>query len=218
MLADGLWTWAARHPEWHPRTEFGERVASFALRDGHDTILIDPLLPKEGTAAATELAKLITGRATVLITIPYHVRSAAELWRSYGDAVEILGPEAVARRLPRGAPFRAVRPGEALRHGASVHAIGNPRRFEQPVHLPSHGALAFGDAVVGIDGGLRVWVQSPVTSSRQAWYRERLIPSVEPLLDLDFDTVLVTHGPPVPSGGRDALRAALEAPPWYHRS
>jgi len=29
-LADGLWRWTARHPEWHPG-EFGKEVASFAL-------------------------------------------------------------------------------------------------------------------------------------------------------------------------------------------
>ena len=32
-LADGLWYWTARHPEWHPG-EFGAEVASFALRAG----------------------------------------------------------------------------------------------------------------------------------------------------------------------------------------
>jgi hypothetical protein len=37
------------------------------------------------------------------------------------------------------------------------------------------------------------------------------------LLDVAFDRVLVTHGEPVLSGGRDALRNALEGDPWYHR-
>jgi hypothetical protein len=30
--------------------------------------------------------------------------------------------------------------------------------------------------------------------------------------------VLVTHGPPVVGGGREALRRGLEAPPWSLRS
>ena len=30
QLADGLWRWTARHPEWHPG-EFGSEVACFAL-------------------------------------------------------------------------------------------------------------------------------------------------------------------------------------------
>ncbi|HEY6474055.1 MAG TPA: hypothetical protein VIY26_14270 [Acidimicrobiales bacterium] len=38
-----------------------------------------------------------------------------------------------------------------------------------------------------------------------------------PLLAEPFQHVLVAHGPSVTGGGRDALRAAIEAPPWYHR-
>jgi hypothetical protein len=43
QLVDGLWRWTARHPEWHPG-EFGSEVASFALKAGDETILVDPLL------------------------------------------------------------------------------------------------------------------------------------------------------------------------------
>lgn len=216
-LGDELWTWAARHPDWHPRSELGAKVASFALRAGDDLLLVDPLLPEEDGGVAADVDGLAGGRLIVLITIPYHVRSAEAIWRRYGDRVEILGHPAVAKRLPAGAPFRGVGPGDELPHGASMHRIGNPRRQEQPVLLPSHSALAVGDAVVGVDGELRVWVQSPVDDKRLAWYRRRLVPSLEPLCDLDFDRVFVTHGAPVLRGGRKALRAALEAPPWYHR-
>jgi hypothetical protein len=37
---------------------------------------------------------------------------------------------------------------------------------------------------------------------------------LRPLLDLDVERVLVTHGPAVVEGGRQKLQAALEAPPW----
>ena len=57
------------------------------------------------------------------------------------------------------------------------------------------------------------WAQEP---PREAWYRERFLPTLEPLLELDVERVLVTHGAPVLSGGRAALRAALQAPPWLH--
>jgi glyoxylase-like metal-dependent hydrolase (beta-lactamase superfamily II) len=111
-------------------------------------------------------------------------------------------------------PFRVVTPDDRLPLGLSVHRIGNPRRYEQPVLLPERRALAFGDAVVGADGGLRVWVQQELDARTQRWYHERLVPSLEPLLELDFDRVLVTHGDPVLSDGRAALAAALAAPPW----
>ena len=217
VLADGLWSWSARHPSWRPGTEFGAEVACFALRAGSGTILVDPLLPDSEPALADALDEVIAGRVTVLITIPYHVRSAEQIWRRHGDAVEILGHGAVGKRLAARAPFRPVAAGERLPHGVSAHAIGSPRRQELPMHLPGHRALAFGDAVVGVGGGLRVWLQSPVTEKRLDWYRRRLVPTLEPLLELDFDRVLVTHGRPVLRGGRAALREALEAPPWYHR-
>ena len=50
----------------------------------------------------------------------------------------------------------------------------------------------------------------------ERFYRERFNPTLEPLLELDFERVLVTHGEPVITGGRDALRNALRVKPWYH--
>ena len=41
-------------------------------------------------------------------------------------------------------------------------------------------------------------------------------PSGEPLLELDAENVLVTHGQPVMGGGTQALRNALNSKPWYH--
>ena len=102
--------------------------------------------------------------------------------------------------------------------GVSAHAIGRPRRQETPLYLPSQRALAFGDAVAEVDSKLRVWSTGKVDDRRARWYRERFNPTLEPLLELEFDCVLVTHGQPVMANGRAELRAALAAPPWYHRS
>jgi glyoxylase-like metal-dependent hydrolase (beta-lactamase superfamily II) len=212
-LADGLWRWTARHPEWHPRMEFGAEVACWLVHEGGGTVLVDPLLPDEELLA--ELDELIRGEVAIAITVPYHARDAATAARRWGGT--IFGHAAVARRLPAGAPFRAVAPGDELPLGMSVHRIGNPRRHEQPVLLPGRRALAFGDTVVGVDGGLRVWVERRADERLVRWYRERLVPSLEPLLQLPVDHVLVTHGDPVLSGGHDALAAALAAPPWILR-
>lgn len=48
----------------------------------------------------------------------------------------------------------ATRPVETrLRPRTGCQAIGCPRRSEQPLWLPSHRAIAFGDPVVLVDGG-----------------------------------------------------------------
>jgi hypothetical protein len=217
-IRDGLWRWETPHPEWRTAIEWGHEVACYAASAGDDLLLVDPLAPSEGPAPFWAWLDGLAGahrRVAVFVTIPYHVRSSAEVARRYGDKATIHGHRALARRLPADAPFHPAEPGAELPGGASVHAIGNPRRHELPVLLSSHEALAFGDAVVAIRDGLRVW--SDAGEDRQAWYRGRFIPSLEPLLDLRFRHVLATHGPAVLDRGKEALREALAGDPWTTR-
>jgi hypothetical protein len=217
-LTEGLWRWTARHPEWHPG-DFGAEVASFALQAGDDTLLIDPLLPPEPEQVLETIEGTLGDRLAILITIPYHVRSAEELWQRYrGDAeTTIHGHRAAAKRLDDRSAFREIEPGVPLPAGVTAHSIGKPRRYEMPLHAPSHGALVFGDAVAEADGRLVVWATDKVDAKVERFYRERFNPTLEPLLELDFDRVLVTHGQPVMSGGKRALQGALDAKPWFHR-
>jgi hypothetical protein len=218
QLARGLWRWTARHPEWHPG-EFGSEVASFALQAGDDTLLIDPLLPPEPESVLEQIERTLGERLTIFITIPYHVRSSEELWRRFRGKVEttIRGHPACAKRLTRKSGFKALAPGDELPAGVSAQRIGRPRRHETPLHIPSHRALVFGDAVVELDGKLRVWSDRRVDEDVERFYRDRFNPTLEPLLELDFERVLVTHGEPVLKDGGKKLRAALRARPWYNR-
>ena len=223
-LTDGLWRWTARHPEWHPG-EFGAEVASFAAKadgdEGGTLLLIDPLLPEDEAEASDVLGTLdgaLEKRVAILISIPYHVRSSEELWRRYrGDAeTTIHGHPAAAKRLEDRSAFSEIEPGVPLPGGVTAHSIGKPRRYEMPFHVPSHDALVFGDAVAEHGGALRVWAADKVDAKVERFYRERFNPTLEPLLELPFDAVLVTHGKPVMKGGKQALKKALKAKPWYH--
>ena len=217
-LADGLWRWTARHPEWHPG-EFGSEVASFAVQARDDILLIDPLLPREPEPVLELIDELLGSRVAILISIPYHVRSAEELWRRYRDRSDcaIWGHAACAKRLSDRSGFREIELGVPLPAGVSAHPIGRPRRQEMPLYVPSHRALVFGDAVVVVDRELRVWSFDKVDARRAGWYRDRFNPTLEPLLELDIERVLVTHGEPVLTDGHTKLRAALAARPWYRR-
>ena len=218
QLTEGLWRWTARHPEWHPG-EFGAEVASFAAQAGDTTLLIDPLLPPDPSSVLTVIDEAVGKRVAILITIPYHVRSAEELWKRYRDRAEttIHGHPACAKRLEDRSAFHEIDPGEPLPGGVTAHSIGKPRRFETPLHLQSHRALVFGDAVAESEGSLVVWSGDKVDAKVERFYRERFNPTLEPLLELDFDAVLATHGQPLMSGGKRALRQALDSKPWYHR-
>jgi glyoxylase-like metal-dependent hydrolase (beta-lactamase superfamily II) len=217
-LADGLWRWTARHPEWHPG-EFGSEVASFATTTGDDLLLIDPLLPPEAEPVFDLIDGRLGRRLVILISVPYHVRSSEEIWRRYRDRTEctIWGHAACAKRLRDRKGFREIQLGVPLPSGVSAHAIGRPRRHETPLYIPSQRALVFGDAVAEVDGKLRVWATGKVDQRRSRWYHDRFNPTLEPLLELDLDRVLVTHGQPVLAGGRAELRAALAARPWNQR-
>jgi hypothetical protein len=216
-LTDGLWRWTARHPEWHPG-EFGAEVACFAAQAGDTTLLVDPLLPPDPDPVLEAIDGMLGERLAILITIPYHVRSSEELWRRYRGQAEttIHGHRTCAKRLSDRSGFREIEPWVPLPAGVTAHTIGKPRRYEMPLHVPSHRALAFGDAVVEADGELRVWATDEIDSKVERFYRERFNPTLEPLLELDFDAVLPTHGQPVLTGGKRALKEALEAKPWYH--
>jgi hypothetical protein len=215
-LAPDLWRWTARHPEWHPG-EFGREVACFALRAGEEALLIDPLLPPEPEAVLGLIEQILGERLSILITIPYHVRSSEQIWRRFAKQADttIWGHPAAATRLDDRSAFREVEPGGELPAGVSAHRIGKPRRHEMPLHIPSHKALAFGDAVAEVDGALVVWATKRVDDDTERFYRERFNPTLEPLLELDFERVLVTHGEPVMENGRSELRSALDRRPWY---
>ena len=184
-------------------------MACFAARAGDTTLLIDPLLPPEPQAVLDVVDAQLGDRLAILITIPYHVRSSEELWRRYRKDAEttIHGHPACAKRLEEQSRFHPIDPGAQLPGGVTAHPIGKPRRYEIPLHLPSHKALVFGDAVAEWEGRLRVWAADKVDAKVERFYRERFNPTLQPLLDLDFDAVLPTHGEPV-LGRRQA-----EAPP-----
>jgi hypothetical protein len=214
-LTTGLWRWTARHPEWHPG-EFGAEVASFAAKaDDGTLLLIDPLLPEQDPDAVLDVLDHEAGDSVaILISVPYHVRSSEQLRKRYDATIH--GHKAAAKRLTSTGGFHEIDPGATLPGGVTAYAIGKPRRHEMPLHMPSHDAVVFGDAVVEVDGALRVWASDKVDAKAKRFYRERFNPTLEPLLELPFDRALVTHGRPLMDGGKGALREALAADPWYH--
>ncbi len=214
----GLWRWARRHPDWHPG-DFGAAVASFMASAGGETALVDPIL-EDADDPAWELITADAGDAIrVFVTIPYHVRSAEAIRdRLGGDVpVTIHGHPSVAKRLASARGFKPFNAGDELPAGVSAHPIGRPRRYETPLLLSSHDALVFGDAVVGTDEGPKIWAQERIDERVLRFNRERFGPSLEPLLELEFDRLLMTHGPSLLSGGKAGLREALDSRPWYHR-
>jgi glyoxylase-like metal-dependent hydrolase (beta-lactamase superfamily II) len=220
-LAPDLWRWTARHPDWHPADAFGAEVASYALVADDEILLIDPLLPDSDDDVSAVLKRLDALAAAaktthILITIGYHVRSAEPLRARYTG--HIYGPKSIASRLADAKTYTILEPGVPGPAGAIAHAIGSPRRTELPLWLPSHKALAFGDALVtNPDGKLRMWAQKSRDAQQIAFYRSRFAPTLDPLRALPVQRILTTHGPPILHDGAAVLAAALDTDPWFHR-
>ncbi len=195
-VATGLWGWTARHPGWKPSAAWDEEVWCWYVELDGATVLVDPLVPgADAEQFWRHLDADVERRALpvqVLLTARQHRRSADEIAERYGGFVFDLGDQ-----LPA---------------GVGTFEIEHPQRVERPLWFPSHGALAFGDALAIRGGELRVWWDTR-WPEREGWYRDRLLPSLEPLAELPVEHVLVAHGAHV-GGGLDALAAALERPPY----
>jgi len=137
----------------------------------------------------------------VLVRVFWHARSARELAERY-DA-EVWAPSrarlAVERRAGRA---RAFRPGDALPGGVEAHETA--RSNEVVLWLPSHRSLWAGDVILeGPKLCPDSWLPGAVT-------QEDLRLSLLPLLDLDVERILLSHGESVLADGRAALRRLLE--------
>jgi hypothetical protein len=181
-LAPGLWRWTAEHPEWTKKDVWPREVACFYAETDDATVLIDPLVPTGDDAERlwTHLDADIERRGrpvAILLTGGWHRRSADEVAARYGAHVHD-GDEL---------------PGDVLRLAAG--------EADTAIWIPTHRALAVGDALISVDGKLRLWGAADSSDSLRA------------LLDLPVEHVLVAHGDHVP-GGRAALAAALEREPY----
>jgi hypothetical protein len=193
-LAPGLHRWTARHPGWEPGAEPGSPadwppdVGCVVYRAPDELVMVDPLVDRWGPLDA-----LVEGHGrpvVVLTTIRFHGRSRDEVAERYGAELRThsAAPPTGVRRIP-------------------VDGMD-----ESMVYLEAPRALIPGDRLIGDpEGGLR-----PCPAS---WLRyiDRDAPPDEaalraalaPLLELEVESVLVSHGDPVLRDGAAALRAAL---------
>jgi hypothetical protein len=201
-VADGLWQFAARHPEWEEGEDWSAEVNWWAHATDAGLLLIDPLV--EDWPALERLAEAHGGCAGIVRTCHWHQRSIPE-------AASRLGAPVWAARSTDGRRLepsdRELADGETLPGGVRVIVV--ERADELALWLPGPSALVFGDAMVrDEDGVLSVcppsWTQPP--DGRQA-----LIAHLERLAELEPDHVLVSHSGLVTGDGSAALRRAVAA-------
>jgi hypothetical protein len=160
--------------------DWPQLVGCVAVDLGEEVVFVDPLVPE---ALWPRLDELVAGRrAHALTTVASHRRSAKEVLERYGGTTD--PPAGV---VPAAVPAR-----------------------EQEYWLPAFRALVVGDRVIGDGrGGLRLCPESWLRSGTRPVSVVELAQGLRPLLELPIELVLVSHGEPVLTAGREALGRAL---------
>lgn len=167
-LRPRLWRWTARHPQWDDR-----EVSSAYLEAPETVCLIDPLVPRGEEerffAALDRDVERIDLPVAIVLTNPWHRRSADELAERYGAKVFV----GVEGGLPRGL--------QAYPGGMQPEDV--------VIHAPSRRVLFTGDTLV--DNGLcpEDWL---------AEGREHHVACLRRALELDAELVVPSHGSPFP--------------------
>jgi hypothetical protein len=198
-LGPGLWSWSAFRPEWK------DDVVSAAVVESDSIVLVDPQV-EDGQWDQLEQA---IGRRQVnlLFTLHFHSRSApaiVERWPATRVWAHAHGKAALNRRV---AVTDVYRPGDELPGGF----IGLSARPNTEILLwrPESATLIVGDSLLG-DGymgeGLKVpppaWLARTVTPAdvREAY---------RPILDLQVEILLLSHGKSIHAGAAKQLAAAI---------
>jgi hypothetical protein len=205
-----LWRWTARHPEWTPEEGWEPVVGSYALVENDTLVLFDPLVPgdeEERFWRALDDDVEHHGPPQILLTVFWHARSTQAILDRY-EGSRAFAPAAAESQARERVPTVETYDHETALPGG-VEARTTPYRAEALLWLPAHRALVAGDLLLGTsDGGARVcpdsWLRPGVTGPQ-------LRTSLEPLLELPIELLLLTHGEPVLENGHAAFEQAVRA-------
>lgn len=206
-IADGLWRWSTYYGEWR------DQVGSVYVEADDAIVVVDPLVPEERDEAERFWRALDRDveragtRVHVLVTVFWHVRSAAAVVRRYRGRLHAASRARAPIERRAGLRTTSFRPGDAL--PAGIEALRSGRATEVVLWVPAHAALVPGDVLLGdAAGGVRLCPESWLPSG--VGHRE-LRHALAPLLELPVRRVLVSHGEPVLEDGHAALARALAA-------
>lgn len=208
-LGEGLWRWTGLHPRWEPGPDEAlSREVGCVYHESDDAVvLVDPVVPPEDAEHFLTALDRDVERAghplVILLTSPWHARSAVELAERYAGEVLVHGEDP---RLPLpGARQFAL--GDALPGG--VETFDAHFHGEALLWIADRRTLVAGDVLLGSPDGLRL---APDDWLPEEEREGRLRRSLAFLAELTVERVLVGHGDPVLEDARGALERALHAP------
>ena len=196
-IAPGLWHWTARHPK------IGVDVSSYYLVGPR--VLLDPLLPPEGSERLDELGP----PEAILLTNRHHWRDCGRLIERYSCPVR--APRTGMHEFGAEQPVEPYDIGEALAGGAiTVHEVGGICPDESALFVAGASALAVADGVIHYDDQLTFVPDNLMDDPEDT--KRALKQAYARLADeLEFDNLLTAHGAPVVGGARERLQAFAES-------
>jgi glyoxylase-like metal-dependent hydrolase (beta-lactamase superfamily II) len=185
-IAPGILHWKAPHPH------IGVDVSSYWLPDLK--LLLDPIaVPEE-----------VEGVECILLSCRHHVRDSIDVRERF--AATVRAPRTGMHDYPDDTPIMPYDFGEPLAGGAvTPYEVGGLSPDETALHIPAVNALLVADGAIRYGEDLHFVPDQYMDDPKRdkADLRNGLGALAE---QLDFDVLLLAHGTPIPSGGREALR------------
>ena len=173
------------------------------IRHADGNLCVDPVEPSDDDLE--EMARSDVAR--VLITNRNHSRAANKIRARTGARTAIHAADAPHARSEGAELDDELKPGDKVGPFAVVGVPGKSPG-EIGLHWPERKVLLVGDAVVGDPPGRCKLLPDKVIDDPS-----RLRESVRGLLDLDFDTLLVGDGEPIPRFAKERLRELVNTFP-----
>jgi glyoxylase-like metal-dependent hydrolase (beta-lactamase superfamily II) len=190
-IAPGVCHWQGRHPN------LGIDVSSYWLPELR--LLLDPIAVPDEVVDVDE----------ILLSCRHHLRDSLEARERFGATVR--APRSGMHEFPEDTPVVPYDFGESLAGGAvTVHEVGAISPDEAAFHIPPVNALSLADGAIRYGEELGFVPDQYMDDPEQT--KDGLRRALGRLAEeLDFDVLLLAHGNPIPSGGREALRRFARA-------
>ena len=186
-LAPGLWRWTAPHPAWRPGADWPREVGCVYYEAREAVVLVDPLVPVDEEDRFWRALDSDVDRAArpvlVLLTAPWHERSAGAVVARYGGRIGTAAGLA----------------------GVDAYPVPPVEDGQVALFIREHGALVTAEVLAGGPDGLRVCPSPALGDSRE------LDAFLHGLLDLPVERILVSHGEPVLERAHEQLERLLAA-------
>jgi hypothetical protein len=216
-ILPGLHRWTAEVADWTPAQggpEGWEReVACVAWEADDALVMVDPLVGEGDWEAIDALVERHSAPVALVVTCPWHARSAREAVSRYVNSPGIeVWAHSVAVKHPE-------RIGFTVEHVVSerVHVVPGVEAIatdtgngELTIWIEPIKAIVAADVLIGAEGqrsqALRV---CPASWLEEANDVETVKAALRPLLKREIDAIVPLHGAPVLEGAKEALSGAL---------